>query len=107
MGQLKSKTKAGSTCGGCVPLVTSLLKAQLAAKGVAVNNHLCEHFSFSRQEMFHLVRVGELKSFDAVLKKHGRGAGMRHLQAGGRVDPRVVLERLRAGEGQAAPAGHQ
>jgi nitrite reductase (NADH) large subunit len=75
VGQLKSKTKAGSTCGGCVPLVTSLLKAQLAAKGVAVNNHLCEHFAFSRQEMFHLVRVGELKSFDAVLKKHGRGLG--------------------------------
>ena len=75
VGQLKSKTKAGSTCGGCVPLVTQLLKAQLAAKGVAVNNHLCEHFSFSRQEMFHLVRVGELRSFEAVLAKHGRGLG--------------------------------
>jgi nitrite reductase (NADH) large subunit len=75
VGQLKSKTKAGSTCGGCVPLVTSLLKAQLSAKGVAVNNHLCEHFAFSRQELFHVVRIGELKSFDAVLKKHGRGLG--------------------------------
>jgi nitrite reductase (NADH) large subunit len=75
VGQLKSKTKAGSTCGGCVPLVTQLLKAQLASKGVAVNNHLCEHFAFSRQEMFHLVRVGELRSFEATLAKHGRGLG--------------------------------
>jgi len=75
VGQLKSKTKAGSTCGGCVPLVTQILKAQLAAKGVTVNNHLCEHFAFSRQELFHLVRVGELKSFDVVLGKHGRGLG--------------------------------
>jgi nitrite reductase (NADH) large subunit len=75
VGQLKSKTKAGSTCGGCVPLVTQILKAELARKGVATNNHLCEHFAFSRQEMFHLVRVGELRSFEAVRDKHGRGLG--------------------------------
>jgi nitrite reductase (NADH) large subunit len=75
VGQLKSKTKAGSTCGGCVPLVTSLLKAELAHRGVATNNHLCEHFAYTRQELFHLIRVGELKTFDAALKKHGRGLG--------------------------------
>ncbi|MEJ1964351.1 MAG: nitrite reductase large subunit NirB [Gammaproteobacteria bacterium] len=75
VGQLKSKTKAGSTCGGCVPLVTSLLKAELSRRGVATNNHLCEHFAFSRQEVFHLVRVGELRSFEIVLAKHGRGLG--------------------------------
>ena len=75
VGQLKSRTKAGSTCGGCVPLVTSILKAELSRRGVATNNHLCEHFAYSRQELFHLVRVGELKSFEAVLKKHGRGLG--------------------------------
>jgi nitrite reductase (NADH) large subunit len=75
VGQLKSKTKAGSTCGGCVPLVTQILKAELKRKGVATNNHLCEHFAFSRQEMFHLVRVGELRTFEAVRDKHGRGLG--------------------------------
>jgi nitrite reductase (NADH) large subunit len=75
VGQLKSKTKAGSTCGGCVPLVTQILKAELSRRGVATNNHLCEHFAFSRQEMFHLVRVGELRSFEAVLARHGRGLG--------------------------------
>ena len=36
---------------------------------------VCEHFSFTRQELFHQIRVGELKSFDAVLAKHGQGMG--------------------------------
>jgi nitrite reductase (NADH) large subunit len=75
VGQLKSKTKAGSTCGGCVPLVTQILKAELSRRGVATDNHLCEHFAYSRQELFHLVRVGELRSFESVREKHGRGLG--------------------------------
>ena len=75
VGQLKTKTKAGSTCGGCVPLVTSILKAELSRRGVTTTNHLCEHFAFSRQELFHLVRVGELRNFDSVVAKHGRGLG--------------------------------
>jgi nitrite reductase (NADH) large subunit len=75
VGALKSTTKAATSCGGCAPLVTQLLKKELARKGVAVSNHLCEHFHFSRQQLFHLVRVGELRSFEAVLAKHGRGRG--------------------------------
>jgi nitrite reductase (NADH) large subunit len=75
VGALKSATKAATSCGGCAPLVTQLLKKELARKGVAVSNHLCEHFPFSRQQLFHLVRVGELRSFEAVLAKHGRGRG--------------------------------
>jgi nitrite reductase (NADH) large subunit len=72
---LKTATKAATSCGGCSALVTQLLKAELASRGVAVNNHLCEHFPYSRQQLFHLARVGELKSFGAVLAKHGRGMG--------------------------------
>ena len=75
VGALKSKTKAASTCGGCAPLLTQVLKAELARKGVAVDNHLCEHFPYSRQQLFHLVRIGELRSFETVLAKHGRGRG--------------------------------
>ena len=41
---LKRCTKAGTGCGGCVPLVTDLLKAELKQAGKAVVNHLCEHF---------------------------------------------------------------
>jgi nitrite reductase (NADH) large subunit len=42
---------------------------------VAVTNHLCEHFKHSRQELFHLVRIGQLKTFGEILQKHGRGRG--------------------------------
>jgi len=73
--EMKACTKAGATCGGCVPLVTQVMKVEMARRGMAVNNHVCEHFPHSRQELFHLVRVGEIKSFDALIHKHGKGLG--------------------------------
>jgi len=75
LGALKKSTRAASSCGGCGPLVTQILKAQLARQGHAVDDHLCEHFAHSRQQVFHLVRIGEIRSFEALLKKHGRGRG--------------------------------
>jgi nitrite reductase (NADH) large subunit len=36
---------------------------------------LCEHFPYSRQQLFHLIRVEQLKSFGDTLAKHGRGLG--------------------------------
>ncbi|MBP6893122.1 MAG: nitrite reductase large subunit NirB [Pseudacidovorax sp.] len=75
IGQLKACTKAGATCGGCVPLVTQVMKAEMSRRGLAVNNHLCEHFPHSRQELYHLVRVGGIKTFDELLARHGHGLG--------------------------------
>ena len=75
VGALKSSTKAATSCGGCTSLLTMVLKAELASRGVAVNNHLCEHFPWSRQQLFHLVRIGKLKTFADVLAEHGRGLG--------------------------------
>jgi nitrite reductase (NADH) large subunit len=75
VGGLKSKTKAGTSCGGCTPLVTQLLNAELKRRGVSVNTSMCEHFPYTRQQLFHLVRIGELKTFDAVIEKHGKGLG--------------------------------
>ncbi|PLK47282.1 nitrite reductase large subunit NirB [Uliginosibacterium sp. TH139] len=75
IGELKACTKAGATCGGCVPLVTQVMKAEMARLGMAVNNHLCEHFPHSRQELYHLVRVGQIKSFGELLARHGKGLG--------------------------------
>ncbi|WP_022980115.1 nitrite reductase large subunit NirB [Ideonella sp. B508-1] len=72
---LKAGCKAGATCGGCVPLVTQVMKAEMAKRGLAVNNHLCEHFPHSRQELFHLVRVGQIKTFEDLLARHGQGLG--------------------------------
>ena len=72
---LKSCTSAGTACGGCVPLVTQVLNAELKKLGVAVNNHLCEHFAYSRQELYHLVRVGGIRDFGELLARHGKGLG--------------------------------
>jgi nitrite reductase (NADH) large subunit len=75
VGALKTSTKAATSCGGCGSLLAQLLKAELASRGVAISNHLCEHFPYSRQQLFHLIRVGQLKSFGDTLAKHGRGLG--------------------------------
>jgi nitrite reductase (NADH) large subunit len=75
VGALKQCTKAASSCGGCAPLVTQVLKTELSRLGVAVNNHMCEHFAFSRRELFDLARVGGLHTFAEMLTKHGRGRG--------------------------------
>ncbi|GAB3397048.1 nitrite reductase large subunit NirB [Massilia agilis] len=72
---LKAATCAGTTCGGCVPLVTQVLNAELEKQGVAVSNHICEHFPYSRQELFHLVRVGRIRTFAELLSRHGNGLG--------------------------------
>jgi nitrite reductase (NADH) large subunit len=75
IGAIKSCTNAGTSCGGCVPLVTQIMKSEMAKAGMAVNNHLCEHFPYSRQEIHHLVRVGGIKTFGELLHKHGKGLG--------------------------------
>ena len=75
IGAVKSATCAGTSCGGCVPLVTQVMKAEMKKQGLAVNNHLCEHFPYSRQELYHIVRVERIKTFSALLEKHGHGLG--------------------------------
>ncbi|KPD14781.1 nitrite reductase large subunit NirB [Paraburkholderia nemoris] len=75
IGSLKRATQAGTSCGGCVPLVTQVMKAEMKKQGLAVNNHLCEHFPYSRQELYHIVRVEGVRSFGELLTKHGHGLG--------------------------------
>ncbi len=75
IGALKKCTGAGTACGGCVPLVTQVLNAELAKQGVSVSRALCEHFAYSRQELHHLVRVGRIRSFGDLLERHGTGLG--------------------------------
>jgi len=40
-----------------------------------VSSDLCEHFAYTRQELYDLVRVEGLKSFAEVLQQHGQGLG--------------------------------
>jgi len=75
IGAIKQCCNAGTSCGGCVPLVTQIMKAEMKKLGMDVNNHVCEHFPHSRQELFHLIRVGQIKSFEDLLARHGTGMG--------------------------------
>jgi len=75
VGDVKSYTAAGTGCGGCVPLLTNLVNHELEELGIEVSKDLCEHFAHTRQELYHLIRVGEIKSFAELLDKHGKGHG--------------------------------
>ena len=75
IGELKACTKAGTGCGGCLPMVADLLKKELAAAGRQVVDHLCEHFAYSRQELFQIVKIKRIQSFEELIAHHGRGAG--------------------------------
>ena len=75
---------------------------------MAVTNHLCEHFAHSRQELYHLVRLHGIQSFDAIDRPPRPRARLRDLQAGGGVDPRLDLERARPRRPKhLRAAGHQ
>ena len=73
--EVKSCTSAGTGCGGCAPMVKDTVSYQLEALGFEVNNDLCEHFAYSRQDLYNLVRVHGIKTFDELLEKHGSGRG--------------------------------
>ncbi|MFJ8829897.1 nitrite reductase large subunit NirB [Micromonospora aurantiaca] len=68
---LKACTRAGTSCGSCVPM----LKQLLDAAGVRQSTALCEHFDHSRQELFDLIRVRGVSTFSRLVAEHGRGSG--------------------------------
>ncbi len=75
LGEIKAKTRAGTGCGGCVPLIADILKAEQRAAGQIVREQLCEHFAFSRQELFQIVQVKGYRTFQELISTHGAGNG--------------------------------
>ncbi|MGB0449219.1 MAG: nitrite reductase large subunit NirB [Porticoccaceae bacterium] len=75
LADVKSETAASTGCGGCAALLKNIVDDEMAARGLEVNKAMCEHFNFTRQEMFHLIKVGSIKTFDELLEKHGTGRG--------------------------------
>ncbi|GAA3119352.1 nitrite reductase (NADH) large subunit [Kribbella aluminosa] len=69
------KTRAGTSCGSCLPIVKNLLNSELTKAGVEVSKALCEHFALSRAELFDAVRVTELRTFSEIVERHGTGRG--------------------------------
>jgi nitrite reductase (NADH) large subunit len=72
---IKKCTKAGTGCGGCVPLIKDLVMHTMKAQGKYVRNIICEHFTYSRQELYDLVKIHQLKTYEDVLNKLGKGDG--------------------------------
>ena len=72
---VKKCTKAGTGCGGCVPMVKDLIAGTMKANGQYVKNVICEHFQYSRQELFDLVKINKLKNYDLILDHYGKGDG--------------------------------
>ncbi|MDX1453346.1 MAG: nitrite reductase large subunit NirB, partial [Oleiphilaceae bacterium] len=75
VGDVKGETKAATGCGGCAALLKNVVDHELEARGISVDKSICEHFPYTREEIYHLVRVGGVKSFDELLDKHGKGLG--------------------------------
>jgi len=75
MADVKATTEAGTGCGGCLQLVTNVLNNELEKRGVEVNTDLCEHFAYTRQELYHLCQVEDIKDFNTLITKHGKGHG--------------------------------
>lgn len=72
---VKSCTKAGTSCGSCVPLVKQIVNAELENQGITVSNALCEHFDLSRSELYEVVALSGIDTFTELIERHGRGSG--------------------------------
>ncbi|PLC50256.1 nitrite reductase (NAD(P)H) [Pollutimonas subterranea] len=70
---VKACTKAGTGCGGCAGLLKQVVEHELACRGVAVDKSLCEHFAYTRQELYAFTRVEGIETFEEMLARHGRG----------------------------------
>ncbi|MFL1466996.1 nitrite reductase large subunit NirB [Marinobacter sp. HN1S83] len=75
LGSVKGETKASTGCGGCAALLKNVVDSELEKRGVEVSKDICEHFPYSRQELFHLVKVNGIRTFQTLIREHGKGHG--------------------------------
>ncbi|KAH6663621.1 nitrite reductase [Plectosphaerella plurivora] len=71
IGDVKACTKAGSGCGGCMPLVTTIFSKAMASMGQEVKNHLCPHFNYSRADLYNIIMVKRLRTLPEVMREAG------------------------------------
>ncbi|KIW41339.1 nitrite reductase [NAD(P)H], large subunit [Exophiala oligosperma] len=72
LGEVKSCTKAGTGCGGCMPLVTSIFNKAMKDMGNEVSNHICPHFAYSRADLYNIIYVRKLQNFGGVMREVGK-----------------------------------
>lgn len=73
--QIKKFTKACTGCGGCTAMVNDIVKYTLESLGHKVKKSLCEHFDYSRQELYDIIKIKGARTFDDVLETCGHGDG--------------------------------
>lgn len=71
IGDVKSCTKAGTGCGGCMPLVTSIFNTQMKAMGNEIKNHICPHFNYSRADLYNIISVKKLTTLSEIMREAG------------------------------------
>ncbi|CAG8705957.1 6174_t:CDS:2, partial [Acaulospora morrowiae] len=72
IGEVKSCTKAGTGCGGCIPLVTEIMQAELKSMGQKVTQSLCPHFEMTRVELFQVIKIKKLTNFKDIVNTVGK-----------------------------------
>ncbi|GAA3491670.1 nitrite reductase large subunit NirB [Streptomyces cremeus] len=68
---VKKCTRAGTGCGSCVKLLTTLVNDELASQGVELSRGLCAHFDLTRAEIYEIVRVRGITTFARLIEEHG------------------------------------
>ena len=71
---VKGETAAATGCGGCAALLKNVVDFELESRGLEVNTDLCEHFKYTRQELYTIAQSTQVKSFDELHEKHGSGS---------------------------------
>lgn len=68
---LKRHARAGTGCGGCLPVVEQILAEELTREGIESRRGMCEHLPVTRQELFDVVRIRGLTSLADVVRATG------------------------------------
>ncbi|MFI5862520.1 nitrite reductase large subunit NirB [Streptomyces sp. NPDC051546] len=63
--EVKKCTKAGTGCGSCLKVIAQLMPP-------AADKGLCDCFSFTRAELYEIVRTLRVTSYEELLDSHGR-----------------------------------
>jgi nitrite reductase (NAD(P)H) len=88
IGDVKSCTKAGTGCGGCMPLVQSIFNLAMKSMGQEVSNHckcisrdglyalliiiVCPHFAHARVDLYNIIAVKKLMTLPDVMRECGK-----------------------------------
>jgi nitrite reductase (NAD(P)H) len=58
-----------------MPLVQTIFNTAMAQMGQEVKNYLCPHFTYSRADLFNIVMVKKLETFEAIMQLCGKEPG--------------------------------